>query len=159
LYIIQDSPDDWSEQAPRIASIYGNAYVVIAADVAADSNQGFLDHPNRRFNRAVPIPYEGMTPGNEIWIRERGSLGHQLAFHGWTEEAPLPSKYEVEKKLKGHAEQSKVMGAYGVTSPLWPSFIWESRGQIPSGDILASVSTKNDVDEVMDTLGKVSRKY
>jgi hypothetical protein len=163
LCIIQDSPEDWSDQAPRMASIYGNAHVVIAADAAADSSQRFLDHPNRRFNRAVPIPYEGMTKGNEIWIRERGRLGYQLAFHGWSEKALLPSKNDLAWALKKRAKGAKVRGAYGiVNSPFWPSHLWQSMGHIPSdipsGEILASVFTKNDVDKVMDTLRKACRE-
>jgi hypothetical protein len=160
LCIIQDSSEDWSDQAPRMASIYGNAYVVIAADAATNSSEGFLDHPNRRFNRAVPIPYEGMTKGNEIWIRERGTLGYQLPFHGWTEEAYLRSKHALGQELEMRAKGAKVRGPYGVVvAPFWPSHLWDSMGQIPSGEILASAFTKNDVDKVMDTLRKVCRKH
>ena len=140
LCIIQDSPDDWSDQAPCMASIYGNAHVVIAADAAEDSRQGFLDHPNRRFNRAVPILYAGMTKGNEVWIRERGRLGYQLAFHGWSKKADLPNKQDLAHELEMRAKY------------------WPPMGHNPSGEIIPSVYIQHGIDEIMDTLGKVRRE-
>lgn len=43
LCIIQDSPDDWALQASRMADIYENSYLTIAATSATGSEQGFLD--------------------------------------------------------------------------------------------------------------------
>ena len=84
LCIIQDSREDWSNQAPHLASVYGSAYVTIAADAASNSSQGFLNHPNRQLSAPVPVTYEGITEENLIWVRERGALGYQLPFHDWT---------------------------------------------------------------------------
>lgn len=43
LCIIQDDINDWEAESQKMASVYGNAHVVIGADSAADSSQGFLD--------------------------------------------------------------------------------------------------------------------
>ena len=40
--IIQNSPDDWAEQAPQMASIYSGSLLTISALEAPDSNSGFL---------------------------------------------------------------------------------------------------------------------
>lgn len=81
LCIIQDSPEDWSEQAPCMAGIYGNAHLTISADAASDSTRGFLNRPGRQFNAAVAVQYHGMAADAPIWVRERGALGYQLPFH------------------------------------------------------------------------------
>ncbi|KAF2032561.1 HET-domain-containing protein, partial [Setomelanomma holmii] len=43
LCIIQDSAEDWAEQAARMSHVYANAFVTISADGAADSSQGGYD--------------------------------------------------------------------------------------------------------------------
>ncbi|KAK8122096.1 HET-domain-containing protein [Apiospora sp. TS-2023a] len=56
LCIIQDSKEDWAAESVKMASIYGNAYLTIAADSSPDSYGGILK------NRVVPIadgPYFG----------------------------------------------------------------------------------------------------
>jgi hypothetical protein len=42
LCIIQDSASDWEREAARMASVYGNASLVISASAAIDSQQGML---------------------------------------------------------------------------------------------------------------------
>lgn len=42
LVIIQDSPEDWREQAAHMPAIYQNAWVNISADSAIDGSSGFL---------------------------------------------------------------------------------------------------------------------
>ncbi|KAI0116746.1 HET-domain-containing protein [Daldinia grandis] len=42
LCIIQDSLDDWINEASRMADVYGNSYVTIAATASADSNGGLF---------------------------------------------------------------------------------------------------------------------
>ncbi|CAO2657093.1 Nn.00g058960.m01.CDS01 [Neocucurbitaria sp. VM-36] len=42
LCIIQDDQDDWEIESGSMASIYGCAYLVIGADCASDSREGFL---------------------------------------------------------------------------------------------------------------------
>lgn len=50
LCILQDSREDWAMQGSKMAQIYSDCLVTIAADVAANSSQGFL--------RRVPDPDE-----------------------------------------------------------------------------------------------------
>jgi hypothetical protein len=50
MCIIQDSRDDWTEQAPQMASIYGNALLTISALESPASSSGFLHH------RAISSP-------------------------------------------------------------------------------------------------------
>lgn len=40
LCIIQDDPQDWQRESSRMASIYGNAYLVFSATHAAQESQG-----------------------------------------------------------------------------------------------------------------------
>ena len=47
LCIIQGSSRDWSEQAPQMASTYGNAYCTISADAAENSSDGFVEGSRR----------------------------------------------------------------------------------------------------------------
>jgi hypothetical protein len=43
LCIVQDGPDDWKAEEPRMASVYGNAKYCIVAMDGADSNSGLLE--------------------------------------------------------------------------------------------------------------------
>lgn len=161
LCIVQDSPEDWSEQAPQMAAVYGNAYIVIAADAASDSTQGFLDPPSRRLNRSVRIPYEDMTSGNAIWIRQRGSLSYQLAVHGATPSGHVPSKRQVQVELRRRTKEARAIEenkALGIpASPFWSSDRPMLNDNTPFGEVLPSDFIKNDADKIMDTLEKVCR--
>ncbi|RYP40505.1 hypothetical protein DL767_001634 [Monosporascus sp. MG133] len=88
LCIIQDSPEDWVEQAPRMADIYGKAYVTLSADAAGNCNEGFLSNSQRHYSTAVPVPWSSVGENGKIWVRERGSLAHNLPLHGWEDVQP-----------------------------------------------------------------------
>lgn len=47
LCIIQDDPKDWEIESGRMAQVYGNADLVIAASSAKNSQQGFLTQTRR----------------------------------------------------------------------------------------------------------------
>ncbi|KAK8015101.1 hypothetical protein PG990_008397 [Apiospora arundinis] len=66
LCIIQDSPEDWHREAPRMAKIYSNAYVTIVATSAKSAQDGFL---NRKAPEVSPakIPYSIPT-GSSIEV-------------------------------------------------------------------------------------------
>lgn len=61
LCIIQDSPEDWDEEASHMADVYSNAYCTIAATRAEGSNAGFLQERQQRqclpVRPASGIPY------------------------------------------------------------------------------------------------------
>ncbi|RYP17430.1 hypothetical protein DL765_004518 [Monosporascus sp. GIB2] len=88
LCIIQDSPEDWAEQAPRMADIYGKAYVTLSADAAGNCNEGFLSNSQRNYSTAVPVPWSSVVGNDKLWVRERGSLTHSLPLHGWEDIQP-----------------------------------------------------------------------
>jgi len=49
LCIIQDDQEDWELEATKMSSVYGNAYLVLAATAAADGDVGcFFPRPNFR---------------------------------------------------------------------------------------------------------------
>lgn len=63
LCILQDSREDWEREAPLMASVYGNAYVTIAADVAKNTNAGFLTGSTRQLHmpKVVQFVHGGQT--------------------------------------------------------------------------------------------------
>jgi hypothetical protein len=44
LCIVQDSKEDWDEQAPKMAGVYGYASLVLSAAYAVDNTEGFLGY-------------------------------------------------------------------------------------------------------------------
>jgi hypothetical protein len=72
LCIIQDSKDDWHCESANMATIYGNAFLTIAASAAADSTEGCfrtarLDSHNIKVNKA---------DGEEVSLHVRKTLPH-----------------------------------------------------------------------------------
>ncbi|KAH8666895.1 heterokaryon incompatibility protein-domain-containing protein [Xylariales sp. PMI_506] len=53
LCIVQDDPDDWAAESTRMASVYGNADLVIAAASAKCASEGFLASKARDVRGAV----------------------------------------------------------------------------------------------------------
>ncbi|RBR27043.1 uncharacterized protein FIESC28_00115 [Fusarium coffeatum] len=52
LCICQDDVDDWARESAAMQQVYAGAYMSIAADNAAGSEQGFLKRPGRKY---VPV--------------------------------------------------------------------------------------------------------
>lgn len=59
LCICQDDPEDWAREAGRMADVYSNAYVVIAANRSADSTGGCFHKRAPRANALLHIPIKG----------------------------------------------------------------------------------------------------
>lgn len=55
LCIFQDDPSDWARESGRMAKVYGNSTVTIAASRAACSSEGFLGKRTPRIYVAVPF--------------------------------------------------------------------------------------------------------
>lgn len=53
LCIVQDSTEDWNEQASRMSQIYSCAYVTIAADAASSYGIGFLEGNREQVSREM----------------------------------------------------------------------------------------------------------
>jgi hypothetical protein len=73
LCIIQDDELDWQRESGRMAQVYGNADLVIAASSAKDSPEGFLKQERRHRGGSVLFHDKG-DPAKppllyQIWIR------------------------------------------------------------------------------------------
>ncbi|KAF4439744.1 hypothetical protein F53441_12489 [Fusarium austroafricanum] len=55
LCIVQDDEADWEIESSKMASIYNNAYLVLAASQAARSSDGFLDRKDVDFNNSEQL--------------------------------------------------------------------------------------------------------
>ncbi|KAF5257237.1 hypothetical protein FOXYS1_12249 [Fusarium oxysporum] len=66
LCIFQDDPSDWAYESARMAKVYGNSTITIAASRAANSSEGFLEKHTQRNYIAAPFRY-GQVSG-EILI-------------------------------------------------------------------------------------------
>lgn len=64
LCIIQNSPSDWEVESSRMASVYRDAYLTIAAATASDVTEGFL---SRNYRETNPWYRE---PCHEEWINQ-----------------------------------------------------------------------------------------
>jgi hypothetical protein len=53
LCLIQDSTEDWEKESARMASVYQNAFVTIAATSASASDQGFLGSFSPHITEAI----------------------------------------------------------------------------------------------------------
>lgn len=87
LCIIQDSPTDWARESSRMAHLYTDAYITLAADFATDSGSGlFIRDPSlkpelRQFTHVDAI-------GNEHTIFLRQQLPTALS----SESEPVPTR-------------------------------------------------------------------
>jgi hypothetical protein len=89
--IIQDSEQDWARQAARMGDVYSNSWITIAADAAANSDEGFLSNDRQKIKvKRFHCPGLG-TQDSEVCIRKKGS-GFQDSFshHFWTGPARSP---------------------------------------------------------------------
>lgn len=59
LCICQDDPEDWAREAGRMAYVYSNAYVVIAANRSSDSTGGCFHERAPRETALIQIPIMG----------------------------------------------------------------------------------------------------
>lgn len=72
LCIVQDNPEDWLHEAPRMAKIYSNSYVTIVATSATSAHDGFLNRPVPEFPPAkIPycIPDEGSVEAGFCYMQ------------------------------------------------------------------------------------------
>jgi hypothetical protein len=89
LCIIQDNEEDWKEQAARMADIFENAFITIAATKAGDSSSGC-------YSQTEPEFLASLIPGyRDVYIRQQppeypthwaeldGSMAWPLLNRGW----------------------------------------------------------------------------
>ncbi|KAK4164312.1 heterokaryon incompatibility protein-domain-containing protein [Cladorrhinum sp. PSN259] len=70
LCIIQDDLEDWEVESSRMAAIYANAALTIAAGGAADARQGFLGPRDESANTSFTIPCR-MVDGDLGYVHAR----------------------------------------------------------------------------------------
>ncbi|KAI9158991.1 subtilisin-like serine protease [Paramyrothecium foliicola] len=63
LCIFQDDPQDWLKESPRMDSVYGHAFLTIAASRAVNSNHGFLGERRREY---VPLTLQTDQVAGEV---------------------------------------------------------------------------------------------
>lgn len=92
LCIVQDDEDDWREQASRMADVYENAHVTIAAVGARNASEGlFKSTPTLRMGSLLPaypwlyVRQKFDVPGSrETDLHHRTDDGWPLYKRGWT---------------------------------------------------------------------------
>lgn len=82
LCIIQDSPEDWKNESARMAAVYSNPYLNIAATGASDSSEAFLSSCSPNYGstpcHSAGISREGGREGDEVLVRATLKSVHQL---------------------------------------------------------------------------------
>jgi hypothetical protein len=68
LCILQDSKKDWEYEAARMADVYSNAYLTVAASRAAHCREGFLGL--RRRNCPVSVKIEDEAGLFELYFQK-----------------------------------------------------------------------------------------
>jgi hypothetical protein len=70
LCIIQDSSDDWAEHSARMADIYGNSFLTIAASCSPNSHAGILSSRDTlQTGSSVPFKSQYMREEGKIYFR------------------------------------------------------------------------------------------
>jgi hypothetical protein len=97
LCIIQDSPADWAIESGRMAYVYSNSVLTIAADAASDSSKGIFRSANAARGSHLlkyPCRINGSTL-DYVWIRGPGiglrRAESQLDKRAWTLQESLLS--------------------------------------------------------------------
>ena len=70
LCIIQDSSEDWAEQSSRMANIYGNSFLTIAASRSPNSHAGIFSS-RETLQTGCSLPYQSryMSEAGKIYLR------------------------------------------------------------------------------------------
>ncbi|KAH7321963.1 heterokaryon incompatibility protein-domain-containing protein [Rhexocercosporidium sp. MPI-PUGE-AT-0058] len=106
LCIVQDDTQDWEIESAKMASVYSNSYLTMAATAASDSHQGlFIDRWTRSIGQggiklpvdAQRIPSSIHNPDSSIFVRPRIHLAHDRFSNmenasSHAEDAPLLTK-------------------------------------------------------------------
>jgi len=82
LCIVQDSLEDWENEAATMASVYGNAALTICAEASANGQRGIFNSANERRGLGVKLP--ATSPPNSsrgnMWLTAR-SVESDGDFH------------------------------------------------------------------------------
>ncbi|KAL1387616.1 heterokaryon incompatibility protein-domain-containing protein, partial [Phyllosticta capitalensis] len=73
LCIVQDCSEDWRQEASKMADIYMNSYLTLAATKSNDSTEGLFSMSDDKYK---PYPYEVEENGSTYTVHYRKSLSH-----------------------------------------------------------------------------------
>ncbi|KAI0861262.1 HET-domain-containing protein [Xylaria cubensis] len=97
LCIIQDSREDWAQEANHMADVYGNAYVTIAAVASANSRGGLFS--KHEVSAAKHTIRRVDDFGRDVIVNVRPALEHTSYY----ESSPYGLPVDTEAKLLGRA--------------------------------------------------------
>ncbi|KAI1742961.1 HET-domain-containing protein [Xylaria scruposa] len=97
LCIIQDSREDWAREATRMADVYGNAYVTVAAVASANSRGGLFSKHEASATKHTVRRVDGS--GRDVIVDVRPALEHTSYY----ESSPYGLTVGTEAKLLGRA--------------------------------------------------------
>ena len=100
--IIQDSIEDWAQQAAEMADIYSNAYLTIAASAADNGQQGLL---NRRKPQKLDIAHGDQT--YTVCVRE--PIIHSLHYVGGDDRAALMASPNLKLRQRAWCLQEEFL--------------------------------------------------
>ena len=119
LCIIQDSEEDWSIQGSKMAQIYSNCLITIAADAAPNSRAGFLKRdPAMVRSSAVRIKRQTDTPSDqspEVHIRRdreltyTGGFPHHYFYHPDTSDDTEDDELQSHLSNRGWCFQEAIL--------------------------------------------------
>lgn len=91
LCIIQNDGDDWATQSRVMATIYGNAFLTIAATTAKKSSEGLFAEPNSRLPRTHEL---SSPPGTRVFAHRDNSHNFLKEMQG----EPSPDLYPLHTR-------------------------------------------------------------
>jgi len=85
LCVLQDSPEDWQLEASRMAQVYSNSYITLAASRSPNPHQGFLTPRRDRINIENVLRKGALVDCYAAMKLEHKSmdLRHPLSTRGW----------------------------------------------------------------------------
>jgi hypothetical protein len=90
LCIIQDSKEDWETESARMAKVYSNAVVTIAAVAAEDSTEGcFVVKAAARPSIPVALPEPASEQSTTVFIRRETDSYHDITTSALFSNLPL----------------------------------------------------------------------
>jgi hypothetical protein len=128
LCIIQDSVEDWREQSGKMASIYENSYLTLAAAAATSSLGGCFRQPSTFLTGYVTDGIEKVSPEDHgaVMTLIRASTEKPVLFSHGHSEHRLPTRLEGEQLpllTRGWVYQERLLSPrvlfFGDVDVLW----------------------------------------
>ncbi|RDL37703.1 uncharacterized protein BP5553_05136 [Venustampulla echinocandica] len=124
LCIMQEDQDDWARESGRMADVYSNAYLVVAANHARDGSEGCFHSRPARPKSMVNIPELGeicvqlVYPGDENEWQGKDFEKEPLCRRGWA----LQERILARRILHYNTRQIYIECNYGIMGEDGSSF-------------------------------------